>query len=780
MKKLAFILLVLFGLNSNGQMTMEGVASQFGGTCSTYELVHDVANTMGGIWSPNTLDLTSDFDMIFEVFLGDNGDIWDADGMAFVLQENPDGLGGIGRRLGYQTYTGNPNPISAQSLAVEIDIFDNGATVPTDPTFHHMGVHSNGSVDHNILAPVTFAGNAFVNDNAYHDFRVQWSSGLNTMLISWDGVPFLTFTNDIVTNIFGGTTDVYWGFTSATGGVTTQTRVRVLSTVGFTPDFTTICPGNPIQFTDNSTSPVGISSWDWDFGDGGTSTSQSPSYTYTDAGTYTAELTMTDNFGCEYITTTTITIPELSLDLDSTSVTCFGDTDGTGTVTTTAPVPGTGPFVYAWNDVGTQSTSTATNLPPGIYTVTVTDDEGCNNTDSITVIEPLEITLAMDSTDESCNVGMDGTASTVVTNGVGTLDYLWDDPGTQNTATATGLAAGTYTVLVTDDDGCTATGSIEVVEQATFTIDLDSTVVTCFGGADGSASVSVVTGTGTFTYLWDDTAAQTNDTATALSAGQYIVTVTESGGCAVSDTIIVTQPPAVTSTMSSLKVDCSGNSTGEATVTAADGVTPYTYLWDDAGAQTTATASGLAVGNYSVTITDDNGCTAVNTVSIIEPNALEGTSVSTDDLGEGGTIDITVTGGTIPYSFLWDNTETTEDLTGLPEGVYTVVVTDSAGCEITLVDSVNQILDIALPSGMSPNGDGLNDFFDIIGIEAHPDNKLVVTNRWGNIVYQIEDYTNDWNGVNMDGDELPEGVYFVVFETESGEQHTTYLELRRL
>ena len=159
---------------------------------------------------------------------------------------------------------------------------------------------------------------------------------------------------------------------------------------------------------------------------------------------------------------------------------------------------------------------------------------------------------------------------------------------------------------------------------------------------------------------------------------------------------------------------------------------------------------------------------------------MTGSTISIDDTGGGnGEVDLTVNGGDSPYSYSWSNGETTEDLTGLTQGQYDVVITDNLGCTLALSADVDEIVALALPSAMSPNGDGLNDAFFIMGIEGAPSNALSITNRWGNVVYETVDYTNDWEGTNKNGENLPEGVYFVVFEVDGGEQHTTYLELRR-
>ncbi|MBD3637391.1 MAG: gliding motility-associated C-terminal domain-containing protein [Crocinitomicaceae bacterium] len=780
MNRLLLFLALIGTTQSFSQMTMNGTAVPYGVGCNCYQLTTETAGIAGAIWSPNTIDLNNDFDMTFQIYVGDN-DVWGADGMAFVLQQNPSGIGSPGNGIGYASPYGAP-PISNNNFIIEIDVWDNGAAVPTDVPEDHIAISENGSQHHDLLAPTPFPANQEVSDNAYHTYRVSWDASLQIIAVYWEGsaIPLVALNYNIIANTFGGSSNVYWGWTAGTGGVVNETRVCTNSSASFTSDLTSVCPGLPVQFTDGSTSDLNlIDSWSWDFGDGTPNAiSQNPSHSFNAPGTYNVVLTMTDGFGCDYTANTSITVLDsVDLTMDSTGVTCYGYTDGSGTA---VPTSGSGPYNYTWNDPGTQSTQTATGLAPGVYSVTVVDDLGCVGIDSIQVTEPLEITLNMDSTDASCNGGTDGTASATVNNGVSPFSYLWDDPGSQTTSTATGLPAGVYTVVVTDFNGCMATDSVEVLEAPGITLSMDSVNVTCFGGSDGLAIVNVTSGTGPFTYVWDDPGAQTSDTAAALPAGMYTVTVTGGAGCVVSDSVSITEPAAITTSITSVDVDCFGESTGEATVTASNGVTPYTYQWDDPASQTTATATLLSAGDYTVIVTDSNGCTASNSVTITQNSEITGSVVTTEDTGaDDGTVDLTVNGGTTPYTYSWSNGSTTEDLTGVPSGTYDVVVTDALGCTYTQSSEVGLILELELPSAMSPNGDGLNDTFYVIGLNAYPQNKLVVTNRWGNVVYETNDYTNNWTGVNMDGENLPEGVYFVVLELGNGEQESTYLEIRR-
>ena len=187
--------------------------------------------------------------------------------------------------------------------------------------------------------------------------------------------------------------------------------------------------------------------------------------------------------------------------------------------------------------------------------------------------------------------------------------YLWDDPSAQNTASATNLAAGSYTVTVTDDNGCNTNDNVTISEpDPLFAIPLLVNHVSCNGLSDGSATSIGVGGTvaADYNYLWDDPTAQATATATNLAAGTYTITITDDNGCSADSTIDITQPNALTATHTiDVQVSCFGLSDGQATVTPSGGTNPYTYLWDDPAAQTTPTATGLAAGTYNCTITDN-------------------------------------------------------------------------------------------------------------------------------------------------------------------------------
>jgi len=433
------------------------------------------------------------------------------------------------------------------------------------------------------------------------------------------------------------------------------------------------------------------------------------------AGTY--NVIVTDNKGCTTTNSVTITQPPAAMSITFSavdSVSCKGGSDGSVTAAASGGTPG---YTYLWSDPFNQITATATGLAAGIYTVTATDVNGCSITDNVTINEPpllnpnASVTSNYNGRDVSCNGDCDGEATSIPTGGTGAYTYQWDDPSNQTTATAIGLCAGAYTVTVTDANGCIQVDSVTVNEPDTLiapvavTSNYNGEDISCNGGSDGEATVTPVGGTPAYTYLWSD--GQNTSTATGLSAGTYNVIVTDVNGCDTTVSITLTEPvlltavTVVTSDYNGQDVSCNGASDGEAAVTAAGGILPYTYLWDaNAGNQTTDTATGLSAGIYFVTVTDANGCDTTVSVTITEPAPLPvPIAITSDYNGEDiscfgvcdGQATATPSGGTPPYTFLWDdpNAQTDSIADSLCAGIYNILVTDVNGCNTT--DSITVI-----------------------------------------------------------------------------------------
>ncbi|OYU64531.1 MAG: hypothetical protein CFE22_18270, partial [Cytophagaceae bacterium BCCC1] len=284
------------------------------------------------------------------------------------------------------------------------------------------------------------------------------------------------------------------------------------------------------------------------------------------------------------------------------------------------------------------------------YSVVVTDANSCTVTASVTIVQPPLLTATTTKVDVRCFGGNDGSATVAAVGGTSPYTYKWSN--NQTTATATGLIAGTYSVVVTDANSCTVTASVTIVQPPLLTATTTKVDVRCFGGNDGSATVAAVGGTSPYTYKWSNN--QTTTTATGLIAGTYSVVVTDANSCTVTASVTIVQPPLLTATTTKVDVRCFGGNDGSATVAAVGGTSPYTYKWSNN--QTTATATGLIAGTYSVVVTDANSCSATASVTITFGNPLPPVPViSTDKTvccdGEKATLTaVGCTGGSITWS----------------------------------------------------------------------------------------------------------------------------------
>ena len=325
--------------------------------------------------------------------------------------------------------------------------------------------------------------------------------------------------------------------------------------------------------------------------------------------------------------------------ISNTNVSCNGGSNGTATVVASG---GAGGYTYSWAPIG-GTNATATGLPVGVYTVTITDSKGCTGIVSTTITQPTAITATTSQTNVSCNGGGNGTATVVASGGAGGYTYSWAPTGGTN-ATATGLAAGTYTVTITDANNCQTTKSFTITQPTAMSSTTSQTNIACNGGSTGVATVNVSGGTAPYTYSWSPTGG-TAATATGLSAGTYTVTVTDNNGCTLTRTFTITQPTAITATTSQTNVSCNGGSNGTATVVASGGAGGYTYSWAPSGG-TAATATGLSAGTYTVTVTDNNGCTLTRTFTITQPVTVSApTGATSQSFNAGDNLSVLVVNG---------------------------------------------------------------------------------------------------------------------------------------
>lgn len=404
------------------------------------------------------------------------------------------------------------------------------------------------------------------------------------------------------------------------------------------------------------------------------------------------------------------------------AATCFTSSDGSATVNTT---DATGEVTYQWSEnANSQTTATATDLARGTYQVTVTDGSNCTVELEAVVgagLGAIEFTINKDS-DASCSGG--GQATVIVTTGTAPYTFAWSDDLSQSDSIATDLAAGEYTVTVTGRSGCTNTGSV-VIEGSddNFEAEVTKTDITCAGEDDGTATASVVGGNEGASFSWSNIANDTTSMITGLAAGTYTVTVTKDA-CEVIQSIDILEGGSVSATLQSTSSDCNGGNNGTATVTASGGSGNYSYAWSGGIMANTAAVSGLAPGDYEVTVSDEAGCSTIESFTIggADQGASFSINLMTNDISCNGAMDgsasLTIEGeGELTGVIVeWSNGEMDNDIANLAAGNYDVTVT-AAGC--TLVES----FEITEPTAIEPNISTTNiscDFNVLGGLEANP------------------------------------------------------------
>lgn len=426
--------------------------------------------------------------------------------------------------------------------------------------------------------------------------------------------------------------------------------------------------GNNGAATVNATGGTGSNSYSWAPSGGTGATAMGLS-----SGSYTVTIT---NAGCTTTQTVNISQPTaVSATVTPTAATC-GQNNGALSASGSG---GTGTISYSWLPSG--SGSTISNLSPGTYTLTASDVNSCSYTTTATIAPSAGPSITQsNSSNVSCFGGNNGTA-TVSASGAATLTYSWTPSG-GTAATATGLSPGNYSVTVTDGNGCTTVQSFTISQPSALTATISAlSNVTCNSGNNGSASVSTGGGTGTPTYTWSPSGGNSS-TASGLAAGVYTVTINDANACATTQTVSITEPTAITTTITPVQPNC-GQSNGSASASASGGTGVLTYTWLPSGSG--PNVNNLGAGTYTCVVFDASGCSDTSTVALSNVGGPSINSVSGFTLAcngdNNGTASVTATGGSGPLSYTWapsgGNSSSASNLTG---GTYTVAIADQSGC----------------------------------------------------------------------------------------------------
>jgi hypothetical protein len=503
-----------------------------------------------------------------------------------------------------------------------------------------------------------------------------------------DNCSVASVTNDAPATYPLGNTTVTWTVTDGSGRTATATQtVTVLDTQ--LPEISDM----PSSFIATNTC-AGAVSWAEPTASDNCSVSLTSNYGPGDnfpVGTTTVIYTATDGSGNTATSSFTITINSVAISASGSTALCNGGATGSATVVVTNAQ---GPVTYSWSPGGA-TTQTVNNLSAGTYMVTVVNS-GCIVVDTAVVVEPTAMAGTASVTHRvTCFEGADGAVTVSASGGTGAYSYLWT-PGGSTSASVSGLTAGTYTVRVTDANGCSITRSAAPAEPADFNITEVVTTPLCNGNTNGSIAVTVTGSNGGYSYSWSTGA--TTSTLSGIGAGTYNIAVTDIDGCSSAKDITVTQPDVLAVSVVGTDITCYGARDGQVQATVTGGTTAYSYAWYSTSSgspitgQTASLLTGRSPGSYYVRVTDAKACSVTSsTVTLTQPPVLL-VSVSKTNVscfgGANGTANASASGGNGGYQYYWTRATTTTPvvvgttarITGLIAGSYTVRVTDSKGC----------------------------------------------------------------------------------------------------
>lgn len=454
------------------------------------------------------------------------------------------------------------------------------------------------------------------------------------------------------------------------------------------PQNPVICFGSPgIWITGSATGGTPQYSYLWNTG----ATTQS---IFVGPGTYT--VAVSDTTGCPSamatITVTAFTAPitanagpNQSVCTTSLPIQLSGVVTGTSTGIWSG---GAGTYSPSNTSLNATYTPTTNEINAGFVTLILTNTGNgpCPpDADTITIqLNSFQANVTMVPTNVSCFGANNGTAAINATGGNPPFSYSWNTVPVQTTSTATGLSPGTYSVLITDVNGCTSTATVSITQPPVLSLTTSGFSANCYNACNGQATVIPSGGNGNFSFLWSPSGG-TGPAASGLCAGTYTIIVTDQNGCTQSDTAIVAQPTQLAITPPNVtNVSCFSGCNGSASITVSGGNGPYSYLWNTTPAQTTANAVNVCAGNYTVVVTDANGCTSTASASVTQPQPLTFTIMpppATLCIGQSITLTSTVSGGTAPYTYNWSSGNPTVSPTTTT--TYTLTVTDANGCTTT-------------------------------------------------------------------------------------------------
>jgi gliding motility-associated-like protein len=489
------------------------------------------------------------------------------------------------------------------------------------------------------------------------------------------------------------------------------------------------------------------------------------------ANTY--NITISDVNNCSLITNVTISEPSqpLTVTNTSTNLSCFQSNDGAITLNTTG---GSFPYQFVWSP-NVSTTSSATGLTTGNYSITITDNNGCTTTTSASLSQPTLLTATENHVNVLCNGAATGSIDVIANGGTPGAGYTYNwNPNVSTTLSATSLTAGGYVITVLDANNCSTTITSIITEPTAVQLNLSSTGALCFGDANGNVTATTTGGVSPFNYTLTSDGINFTPSSTGLfsnlTAGNYTIEVVDNNNCPATGTVSVTEPASINAQLNITNATCYSYKNGEIITTASGGAGGYVFSSSTGITNNTGLFSGLAAGSYSVTITDQNGCSVTQVAAITEPDTVIISILPNPlevKLGESLQLNTTTNqGGLLSYQWTPSFGLSCADCSNpVFEGVYSqpyqVTITNEDGCFGTsaVVVTVVPNYDLFFPNAFTPNTDGTNDTWQMFGNKnSMKQIEVMVFNRIGEKVFESNDLNFSWDG-KFKGVESPNAVY---------------------
>lgn len=430
------------------------------------------------------------------------------------------------------------------------------------------------------------------------------------------------------------------------------------------------------------------------------------------------------------------------------------------------------PFSYTISGNPTfQASETFTNMPAGIYNFVVQDNTSCYDTLTYNLIESGN-TLAInpDYSQGVCEGNLNGYITLNLSGGTPPYNVSWTGAVNSSSQDLTGIGAGTYNLAVVDNASCTL-NDIIVIQSYEYpeVISLVNNVK-CSNETTGSINITAIGNNQPYVYEWS-TGENTEDITNAPQGNYFLSVISNEGNCITTESYQIKLLDSLKA--STVLNQCNSNGLADINLTAFDGVEPYSYEWSTGASS--EDLNNVSAGTYMVTITDQNDCTASDTVTVYEVTTTYTVSGCVS-LGQGSVTAVSENGNS-PYSFSWSTGDTEATINGVLSGTYQLTVTDANQCQDEIevvVTEGDPCLDI--PNAFTPNGDGVNDTWEVLGLQEG--DVVKVFNRWGNRVFQSKNYDTPWDG-KYNGVVLPTASYYYVIEIDGGENYNGTVTIKR-